>query len=950
MVKQKNKFSILMVLFMTALFFFVCSFSLLPVKAAANGTVQLQFSLNSNHDSPMGAIYWIYKDVNYNTSAGKGFVVDSTGAGRVVDLYNKNQYTVTGNLSSTNTYRNADMFNSVVVKNSSGQTSGEYTWAVLYGNYWYCRTPSTTISLPAGTYYLKEYKSTPTELYLANPGNNQSFVVSESQNTVVTVSAPSSAKLSVSMKYSSQYSPEGTMYWVYTDSSATTSAGKGIMIDASGIGHSVASFSDSTYTVTSKTVRFTDCPDAELYSDVTIQNNSGFIVGTYPLARHVGNYWYCLNTSKTVCLLPSTYYVKEMLGYYGNLYHETSASFYGSSSSSRIKSATLTAGTTKSLLFNDDTGYVVLNYEGDNDYNPEGMLYWLYHDDATRSNASEGFLIDANGAGHLIDTYNRNNSSYSFTHTAPDAKGVCRDITVTYRTSSSTRTYHYDWGVISNNYIYCARTETCLRLSPGSYFAYESIGSQTGYEPDTTYHPFTVSAGETTVLDATDGIEGISIHQNPQIVIDTSNTIVKTSKTVNGDRIHFIRVWDAPFTGIHPSDNTETYFDQTGGTDAILLESNGHFALVDVGQTYNVPVDSSSHHSIDTANAVVNYLQNYGVEKLDYIVISHWHADHMGNLINLINNCTTKGIEIDSVLARYWLDGNVDGDTTSTLISPYTINNVKNVLNRYQIEHQVVRDDDILYLGNMKLTVYIPNDAVVLQSVKNVPSDIYITENINCIGLLLEVNGHTAFLSGDIDNMYRAENGESVQSKYDINTYFGDEAWFAQNDTATLSNVEIFKAGHHGSWSSNSYDYVQMLNPLVTIITGSTLDSQARASFRQTRCGTAYETEGGNIFRTYQSQNGVVFDLSYAGQIRVNNTYQNPSRIMSVLYGDANNDGSVDSDDAMLVLQYYVGLISDNSINMVNADVNNDNIIDSDDAMLILQYYAGLIPQLPVHS
>lgn len=70
--------------------------------------------------------------------------------------------------------------------------------------------------------------------------------------------------------------------------------------------------------------------------------------------------------------------------------------------------------------------------------------------------------------------------------------------------------------------------------------------------------------------------------------------------------------------------------------------------------------------------------------------------------------------------------------------------------------------------------------------------------------------------------------------------------------------------------------------------------------------------------------------------------------ISAILYGDANNDGLIDSDDAMMVLQYYAGIINQNQINLMNADVNGDGVVDSDDAMLILQYYAGLITRFPV--
>ena len=58
-----------------------------------------------------------------------------------------------------------------------------------------------------------------------------------------------------------------------------------------------------------------------------------------------------------------------------------------------------------------------------------------------------------------------------------------------------------------------------------------------------------------------------------------------------------------------------------------------------------------------------------------------------------------------------------------------------------------------------------------------------------------------------------------------------------------------------------------------------------------------------------------------------------------VLYGDVNQDGSVDNMDATLVLQYAANW--DVALDTAAADVNGDGSIDNMDATLILQYAAG---------
>ncbi len=65
--------------------------------------------------------------------------------------------------------------------------------------------------------------------------------------------------------------------------------------------------------------------------------------------------------------------------------------------------------------------------------------------------------------------------------------------------------------------------------------------------------------------------------------------------------------------------------------------------------------------------------------------------------------------------------------------------------------------------------------------------------------------------------------------------------------------------------------------------------------------------------------------------------------LQAVILGDVNNDGEIDTIDAMLVLRYNASLAIDDSFSEEAADVNGDNVIDTIDAMLILRYNAGMI-------
>jgi len=69
-----------------------------------------------------------------------------------------------------------------------------------------------------------------------------------------------------------------------------------------------------------------------------------------------------------------------------------------------------------------------------------------------------------------------------------------------------------------------------------------------------------------------------------------------------------------------------------------------------------------------------------------------------------------------------------------------------------------------------------------------------------------------------------------------------------------------------------------------------------------------------------------------------------------ILYGDVNGDGKVDTADASLVLQKYVGNLDEfpGANGDTAADVNGDGKVDTADASLILQKYVGNLELFPI--
>ena len=76
-------------------------------------------------------------------------------------------------------------------------------------------------------------------------------------------------------------------------------------------------------------------------------------------------------------------------------------------------------------------------------------------------------------------------------------------------------------------------------------------------------------------------------------------------------------------TGTTPSDGQDAafqmHFIDVGQALSVLVECDGQFMLYDGG-------------NVDDGSLVVSYLQNQGVEQLEYVFCSHAHEDHVGGL------------------------------------------------------------------------------------------------------------------------------------------------------------------------------------------------------------------------------------------------------------------------------------------------------------------------------
>ena len=98
-------------------------------------------------------------------------------------------------------------------------------------------------------------------------------------------------------------------------------------------------------------------------------------------------------------------------------------------------------------------------------------------------------------------------------------------------------------------------------------------------------------------------------------------------------------------TNLSHSDNM-IHFIRCGQADSILIESNGKYGLIDSSNPYNGPIAEVEPAQIDesigekdwskgadeSVKVVIDYLEYLKIDKLDFIIGTHSHSDHIGGI------------------------------------------------------------------------------------------------------------------------------------------------------------------------------------------------------------------------------------------------------------------------------------------------------------------------------
>ena len=277
-----------------------------------------------------------------------------------------------------------------------------------------------------------------------------------------------------------------------------------------------------------------------------------------------------------------------------------------------------------------------------------------------------------------------------------------------------------------------------------------------------------------------------------------SSVDADTISAGDGNRIHFINL------------------KSKSGSDAILLESKGYFALIDMGEDYDFPDGSNPRYpdrwGITRDNGQVledrlfRHLKQVGVKKLDFILGTHVHSDHIGSADEVL-----KRYPVDKFYLKRYSDERI---TTQWRLwdNLYNYDNaVKIALERGVNLIQDISDNDSHFtMGDMDIQLYnYKNEYDSGGKLKKVFDD-----NSNSIVAVVTVAGKKIYLGGDLDN---AEGAEDKLGP-------------------VIGKVDMMKWNHHyDATISNTVNFINNLSPSIVVQTsGSDINREStRALLRE---------------------------------------------------------------------------------------------------------------------
>lgn len=238
-----------------------------------------------------------------------------------------------------------------------------------------------------------------------------------------------------------------------------------------------------------------------------------------------------------------------------------------------------------------------------------------------------------------------------------------------------------------------------------------------------------------------------------QTQVDRYNEIVDTSKDSGKLSIYFLKLSVAKESKDKSGDCT------------VLVSPEGEVMLIDTGHP-------------DCASQVVNFLKDLGINRIDDLIISHPHIDHIGGVPVLVEN-----FEVGRL---YRTDLEYPTQTYNTYVEAIE---KKNIPITY-----LKQGDEFIFGPQIHIKVFNPKEKIVYPDAYPDNSTAFI--NNSSLAIKLNYGLSSAFFAGDL----------YLPQERDLVEQYG-----------TQLQSDIVKANHHGEDTSNSKSWIKTVTPKIMV-------------------------------------------------------------------------------------------------------------------------------------
>lgn len=205
-------------------------------------------------------------------------------------------------------------------------------------------------------------------------------------------------------------------------------------------------------------------------------------------------------------------------------------------------------------------------------------------------------------------------------------------------------------------------------------------------------------------------------------------------------------------------DELSVHYIDVGQGDSIYISSNGESILIDCGE------------SSDTEK-VISYLDNMGVSEIDYVVGTHPHSDHMGGMNKIVEH-----FDIGEMIIPH-----IDESDTPTTKYFEKFLNACSEKNLSLTEAEVGR---IINIGYAELKIIAPNSLD------------YSNINNYSVSFIMYHGDNSFIFTGDAEKL-------------------AEEEMLEHN---SLEDIDVYKVAHHGSDTSSSVEFLNVIKPDYAVI------------------------------------------------------------------------------------------------------------------------------------